>query len=474
MRSFVRLAFMAFGVPLCILVTSCEKRSIDNSAGSAEFSIGSMDDLSSGKSGLTDSSTVISFQVLISVEDIEGKAVLTDKLVPLYSFGTGFVSEKTEIKAGDYKLTKFMVINPSGAVVYAAPLAGSPLAYLSSKPLPLDFSILTDQVTTVLPEVLPVKDQTPDKFGYASFGVQIIKPLEFWALCVLDPGNPMIMAPIQITNARVTVYAPDGWHYTFKLEPVVNHLIIRGGYSTYTFILEKDGYLTQRLQFTASQLSSATQENPIVFKIPWSSQYNVIVLQPGPEKGKDAMISNLQPDKNFGDYKYFEATYLSESVLTVMRSNRSLIWFNLDTLPKSAVIKKVVLHLSYDLPVPFDSTYYTTNTSPVAGIVWYGAVLQQIVEPWEENKVTWNSQPKTTEINQVYLAPFIRNTNQIEVDVTKLFVQPETASGFVATPNYGMLFKTWPVDRFPGFRFASSDYSVANMRPRLIVYYSIL
>ena len=69
------------------------------------------------------------------------------------------------------------------------------------------------------------------------------------------------------------------------------------------------------------------------------------------------MISNLEPDKNFGDYKYFEATFLSEPVLTVMRSNRSLIYFNLDSLPKSAIIQKVTLHLTYDLPIPFDSTY---------------------------------------------------------------------------------------------------------------------
>jgi hypothetical protein len=319
--------------------------------------------------------------------------------------------------------------------------------------------------------VLAVNDQTPDKFGYANFGVQIIKPLEFWTMCVLDPGNPMIMAPIQITNARLTVSAPDGWHYTFKLEAAVNHLIIRGGYETYTFMLEKDGYQTQKLQFRAAELLSATRDNPLILKIPWSTQYKVIVLQPGPEKGKDAMVSNLNPDKNYGDYKYFEATYLSEPVLTVMRSNRSLIQFNLDTVPKSAVIKKVVLRLTYDLPIPFDSIYYTTNTGPAAGIVWYGAVLQQIVEPWEESKVTWNTQPKSVEVNQVYISPFIRNSNSIEVDVTRLFVSPSTTDP-VSYPNYGMLFRLWPIDRFPGFRFASSDYPEANMRPRLTVYYT--
>ena len=105
---------------------------------------------------------------------------------------------------------------------------------------------------------------------------------------------------------------------------------------------------------------NATKENPLVLKIPWGPQYNVLELQPGPEDGKDAMISNLEPDKNFGDYKYFETTFLSEPVLTVMRSNRSLILFDMDSLPKSAIIQKVTLRLTYDLPIPFDSTYMNT------------------------------------------------------------------------------------------------------------------
>jgi hypothetical protein len=155
-----------------------------------------------------------------------------------------------------------------------------------------------------------------------------------------------------------------------------------------------------------------------------------------------------------------------------MRSNRSLIAFNLDTVPKSAVIKKVVLRLSYDLPIPFDSIYYTTNTGPATGIAWYGAVLQQIVEPWEENEVTWNNMPKSVEANQVYISPFIRNSNSIEVDVTRLFVSPSTTDP-VSYPNYGMLFRLWPIDRFPGFRFASGDYPEALMRPRLTIYYTI-
>jgi hypothetical protein len=466
MKTLSRLFLPVLAISSFLLFNSCEKTSNDRvETGKAAFSISSP--LSSDvKSATLLDSLTLSYQLMISLEDMAGNAVITDKLIPLYIFGTTFISEEIELKTGEYILTKFIVINTAGTVVYATPKTGSPLAYLCNKPLPISFNILPKQVTTVYPEVLAVVDQTPDQFGYVSFGIEIIKPFEFWTMCILD--NPLSMAPTQITSATLTISDGKVWHHTFALEPAVNHLVIRGGSELYYFVLEKEGYPSQTLQFTAKELGATAKDKPLILKIPWGTQYKVLVLQPGPEKGKDAMISNLDPDKNFGDYKYFEATFLTEPILTVMRSNRSLIFFNLDSLPKSSIIQKVILRLSYDLPIPFDNTY-VTDTYPAAGIIWYGGVLQQIVEPWEEYKVTWNTQPKTTETNQVFIPPFIRNTNFIDVDVTGLFV-PATAS---ILPNNGMLFRLWPTDKFPGFRFASSDFTESGMRPMLTIYYTL-
>jgi hypothetical protein len=466
MKTYDRLFLLLLPISSFFILNSCEKNnSGTNGIGSAEFNVSLPED-AGAKSATSADSVTISYQVLVSVEDLAGNAVFTDKLIPVYSFGSAFVSENIEIKTGEYKLTKFMVINPAGAVVFAAPVTGSPLAYLCTHPLPINFTIVASQVTKVLPEVLAVGDQTPDKFGYASFGIHILKPLEFWTICILD--NPLIMAPTQITTAKLTVSIPYGWHYTLKLEAAVNHLIIRGGSEVYDFVLEKEGYPAQKMRFNAKDLLATSKENPLVLKIPWGPQFKTLVLQPGPERGKDAMISNLEPDKNFGDFKYFEATFLSEPILTVMRSNRSLIFFNLDSLPKSSIIQKVILRLTYDLPIPFDNTY-VTDIYPAPGIIWYGGVLQQIIEPWDEFKVTWNTQPKTSEINQVFIPPFIRNVNFIDVDVTKLFVSPVAS----ALPSYGMLFRLWPTDKFPGFRFASSDFTEPGMRPMLTIYYTL-
>ena len=449
---------------------SCEKKSADsNSIGTAEFSV-NVPDVIQTKSATSGESVLASFQVMISVEDLSGKPVLTDKMIPVYAFGTGYVSENLEMNPGGFRLTKFLVIDPSGSVVQAAPKTGSPLAYLTTRPLPLTFNIFPNQVTKILPEVLPVENQTPDKFGYATFGVQVIKPLSFWTGAVID--NPTIMAPTPLfTEANLTISTKDGWHYTFKLIASLNNLVIRGGSDIYTFTLEKSGYLPVKADFSASVLLAATKEKPLYLKIPSDAVYKTLVLQPGPDLGKDAMVSNLEPDKNFGDYKYFEATFLTEGVLTVMRSNRSMIWFDLSQLPKSAVIKKVVLKLSYDVPVPYDVTVFP-NTTP-GTTLWYGAVLQQIIEPWDEGKVTWNTQPKSTEINQVFVSPFIKNANVIELDVTRLFVNPTASATANLLPNWGMLFRLFPVEKFPGFRFASSDFTVATMRPQIGVSYTI-
>ena len=174
---------------------------------------------------------------MVSVADTKGNSVLTDKLIPLYTFGTGFLSEKIEIKTGEFRLTKFLVINPTGAIVYATPMAGSPLAYLTKKPLPMTINIFPDKVTSVLPEVLVVGDQSPSQFGYATFGVQIINPLEFYTNCHLD--NPLISAPIQMTTAKLTISDNSGWIYSFKLIAEANHLTIRGGSEKYTFLLKR-------------------------------------------------------------------------------------------------------------------------------------------------------------------------------------------------------------------------------------------
>jgi hypothetical protein len=465
MKTITRLILFSLIIVASSTISSCKKEAGTPANGTAEFALNMPVALSHLKS-VNAENAADSYQILISVIDSKGNLILSDKLIPLYTFGTGFVSDKIPITAGEYKLTKFMIINTSGAVVYATPLKGSTLGYLTNRPLPMSFTINADKVTSITPEVLSVGDQAPSLFGYATFGMQIITPLDFYTYCIISNPNSQILAPVVMTNACLNVSDNKGWSYTFNLTNTINHLVIRGGADKYSFSLSKDGYATQKFEYTLQQLKDAKLENPLVLKIPTTASLLSMFFQPGPQDGKDAMISSLDPDKNFGDSKYFEATYMTESTLTVIPSTRSLISYNLGTLPAGAVISKVVLKLFYDAPIPWDNSIYVSATSTIP-LLAYG-VLQQITEPWEESKVTWNNQPKTSEVNQIYIYPFVRNVNYIEIDVTKQFVVP-TAS---LLPNYGMLFKLYPNTKFKGFRFASSDYADPAMRPRLNVFYT--
>ncbi|MCB8994663.1 MAG: DNRLRE domain-containing protein [Bacteroidales bacterium] len=460
---------------------SCEKKASDVTVtGRLEIGLALPSDYSTLKSSQNDSLNVgdsiifTSFQVMVSISDMNGNNFMEDKLIPIYQFGDGFISDKIDLPAGDYSLKKFMVINNSGEVIYAAPLEGSPRAYLVYQPLPLFFTIRPNEITKVGPEVLPVRGFTPSDFGYASFYVKIVKPLTFYVMAMLD--NPLLMRPSMLVPADLYFSTPEGWFYNARIEAKVNKLELRYSdfYDLVVYTEYSSGTPEIPIHLSAKEVMASSENNPYVIKIGTPS-YQTLVLQPGPEDGIDARITDLEPDKNFGDYKYLEAGFKTEPILTVMRTTESLISFNLGMLPKSARIESVNLSLYYQYDMPVDDSIYYVNA---AGDVWYpwsGLVLQQIVEPWKEYGVTWNTKPKTIDFNQVNISPPIYNANYINIDVTRLFVQ-DPNTDMAHYPNYGMMLKFYPPEvpvAVPGILFASSDYEIKEMRPKLTIKYSL-
>ncbi|MCK7538296.1 MAG: hypothetical protein MZV63_48750 [Marinilabiliales bacterium] len=95
------------------------------------------------------------------------------------------------------------------------------------------------------------------------------------------------------------------------------------------------------------------------------------------------------------------------------------------------------------------------------------------LSPGKRIRCTWNKQPKTTEANQVFIAPFILNANIITVDVTKLYVQ-DPATDDVRT------FRVTVCSSGSGRRSGCRDSGLprviilnARMRPKLTIYYTL-
>ena len=483
MKPLKAFLWMLVIIPAFIF-NSCEKLFEAEQEGILELGV-MVDEQDGLKSALNDSNDLASQYVIVTVINENGEVVLNDEQIELYNFGGHWVTKNIKLKVGSYELTRFLVIDPLGNVLYAAPIEGSPKAYLVSDPLPIQFVILTNQVTRVTPEVLPVAQEPPEEFGYVTFSYTIVKPLDFFIGVYIR--EPFVMPPVEFTDAKLTVKVDSIWWHSFELEAKVNQVTIRDGYRCYLLIIEKEGFNPVRLKVAREELIKTTLENPLLIGLPADSLH-LLILQPGPEMGKDAMINRNFPVKNFGDHPFFEAindqTWVSTNtdypILT-----RSLIQWDMNQLPKSATIQKAVMTLYYpDIwvePVITDSvknTYYGWVDSTIIPDRYPCAVLQRIISPWEEHEVTWTNQPEATEEGQVFVPMkyYIMNTACVncivppvseEIDVTSLFTN---TSG---TAMYGMLFKLVNEEYSQWFRFTSSDFKTPGLWPKLEIYYTL-
>lgn len=180
-----------------------------------------------------------------------------------------------------------------------------------------------------------------------------------------------------------------------------------------------------------------------------------IYLQPGPE-GKDVITWTIHPDNNYGDSPKFASMSWTHS--GVPGKHRSFIDFDLSVIPPGRTIVDARLNFYF---VNLEPTYFGHTGDNQS-------LIRLITEPWEENTVTWNFQPATTDLDEVYLPtstdPYMDYT---DIDVTALirreYEEPET--------YYGMMLKLITESPYRCLLFASGDIDTAEMRPMLQVTY---
>ncbi len=171
MKSFFRLSWIGL---LLLIVTACEDVSESNQPqGFIQFRYGITE-----RTGAKLLDTLDREPAAIVVSVRKGNTIVFDHLkLALFSFGSGYVSESVQLSVGNYELVEFLVVDSDNHVLYAAPFEGSEQARFVTQSLPLPFSITEEGSTFVVPEVLEVTDdQSPESYGYVSFGFNVIHP----------------------------------------------------------------------------------------------------------------------------------------------------------------------------------------------------------------------------------------------------------------------------------------------------------
>lgn len=188
-----------------------------------------------------------------------------------------------------------------------------------------------------------------------------------------------------------------------------------------------------------------------------------ITIRPSVALGNDAdaSISSLNYTTNYGtSTDFFSDTWRCSGPLCL---DRSLIQFNLSSIPSTATILNATLWLYADTLASQDISGEPTYGPNNAG--W----LQRVTSPWTVNTVTWSNQPTTTATNEVALAQSTSTAQNYIADVSQL-IRDIIISG----NNYGFELKQQnETNYYQSLIFGSSNNPDTNMHPKIQICYVV-
>jgi RHS repeat-associated protein len=182
---------------------------------------------------------------------------------------------------------------------------------------------------------------------------------------------------------------------------------------------------------------------------------------------KDAVIMNSSySNGNFGNEIYFRsyswpltpdgaasAQQTPSGTQTEQRVvARSLIEFDLPTIPPNSTIHKATISL-------FGINHYRTANA---------SYLKRVTSAWEENTVTWNTQPGNNSQYAAFLESSRTPVQNYEVDITDI------VQGWIngEYENHGLLLMLQNEASTASLSFGSSDYSNSAKHPKINIAYT--
>jgi len=198
-----------------------------------------------------------------------------------------------------------------------------------------------------------------------------------------------------------------------------------------------------------------------------------LTLRPGPQKGQDTWIDYKPDDPSYANGNAGLATQMKVLAWTIGGApvySRSLIRFDdLANIPagKKIVSAKLFLYGPSSSPVYLPQGNSTYPGSPYE--VSNTTLVQKVTSPWDENIVTWKTQPTITTIGQEKITASTSQWNyDVKVDVTSLIKTMLVNDGGT---NYGFRLRLADESAYRSMGFYTSEASDRTKRPKLVVTY---
>lgn len=177
----------------------------------------------------------------------------------------------------------------------------------------------------------------------------------------------------------------------------------------------------------------------------------------------DTYLDSYYPDTNYGTYAY-DLVYAGQGLQT----RRSILKFDFSALPPGAVISAATLSLYY---------VATLDANPTGRTYWTYRVTQTA---WTEAGATWNKYDGatnwataggdyTTDDGVSVVMPVAASV-WIDWDVTTMV---QYAQANLSEIIHFLLRDSNEAGSFVGAQFASREYATENLRPKLIITYTL-
>jgi len=177
-------------------------------------------------------------------------------------------------------------------------------------------------------------------------------------------------------------------------------------------------------------------------------------LRPGPQEGQDCEVRTDFATTPLGySYSFCSDAWTVQGELAIIRS---LIKFDLSFIPPTSVIEEAYLSLFCNP----NSSHYQLQAGDNQ------SYLKRVMEDWDQDVVTWETQPSTTMDQAIYLPTSTYQTqNYTDIDVTSqvqdMISSPET--------NFGWMLQLITEELYRSMEFGSSNDPDSNYRPLLII-----
>jgi hypothetical protein len=193
----------------------------------------------------------------LSLETSAGEEIFNMEDFDLLRVGDNVITPAIELSPGTYVITDFMIVNAADEVLFATPRSTSPLSRFVANPLDVVFTVEKDHSTKIAMEVVPVSESLPEDFGYATFGINVVRPFPIAVFEASEEGTVLTPAKLIIEKGDVTLQSET-------LEARVNTFAFRlDPNEIYTMRITKPGFLAYQAEFTYNDLKEQLREGPL-------------------------------------------------------------------------------------------------------------------------------------------------------------------------------------------------------------------